>query len=248
VHLAGHTHAPSRNADAAAAIRVVNVEGTQALAAQAAAAGVRRFVYLSSLKVHGEESAARPHRATDALCPADLYGKSKAEAELRLREISAATGMELVIIRPPLLIGPESKGNLAKLVHLVRKGVLLPFASVRNQRSVLSLSNLAELIALSLAHPRATEQPLLAADAVAPSTPQLIRWVAEAVHRPARLFPFAPGLLELAAAAVGMEPAIRRLTRSQVLDATLTSELTGWSPRVSTLETLKAACQPYHQT
>jgi UDP-4-keto-D-QuiNAc 4-reductase len=245
VHLAGLAHASSRKSDAAARMRTVNVQGTQALAEQAAAAGVRRFVFLSSLKVHGEESAARPHRATDALHPADPYGKSKAEAEHRLREISAATGMSLVIIRAPLLIGPGSKANLAKLIQLVRNGVPLPFASVRNQRSVLSLANLADLIALCITHPRATEQPLLAADADAPSTPQLIRWVAEAVRRPARLVPFAPRLLELIAAPLGMEPAIRRLTRSQMLDATPTSELTGWHPKLSTLETLKSACQQH---
>lgn len=242
VHLAARAHAESRSVAARENIRVVNVEGTRALAQQALAAGVRRFIFLSSLKVHGEESGLRPHVATDPLRPADPYSESKAAAEALLRDASTSGRMELVIIRPPLLIGPGYKANVASLFQLVRSGVPLPFASIVNRRSVLSLANLADLIALSIDHPRATEQPLLAADADAPSTPQLIRWVAKALQRPARLYAFPPRLLELATAPLGLGKVMRRLTRSQALDATLTTELTGWSPRVSTAESLRAAC------
>ena len=240
VHLAARAHAQSRSAAARAMIRVVNVEGTQALARQAAGAGVRRFIFLSSLKVHGEESGSRPHVATDPPRPADPYGESKAEAEERLRALSA-DGLEVVIIRPPLLIGAGSKANVARLIQLVRSGVPLPFASVDNRRSLLSLANLADLIALCIEHPRAPEIPLLAADADAPSTPQLIRWVAEATHSPARLFHCPPRLLELAAIPLGLGAVARRLTRSQELDASLTTTLTGWTPRVTTRESLSAA-------
>jgi nucleoside-diphosphate-sugar epimerase len=244
VHLAARAHAGSRTAAARRQIRAVNVEGTEALARQAAAAGVRRFIFLSSIKVYGEESGSQPHRATDPLRPADPYGESKAAAELILRELSVATGLEVVIIRAPLLVGPGNKANVARLVELVRSGVPLPLASIENRRSLLSLANLADLVVLSVAHPRATECPLLAADADAPSTAQLIRWVAEALQRPARLFRCPPRLLEALATPLSLGATMRRLTRSQALDAALTTELTGWTPRVTTLETLRSACSP----
>jgi UDP-glucose 4-epimerase len=243
VHLAGHAHAESRSAAARRLIHSVNVEGTEALARQATARGVRRFIFMSSIKVHGEESPSdRPHRASDSPHPADPYGESKAEAEARLRRIAAETGLELVVIRPPLLIGPGSKANVARLIQLVRSGLPLPFASIRNRRSLLSLANLADLVAVCVNHPRATEQPLLAADAGAPSTPELIHWVADALHRPARLFPFPPALLEIAAAPLGLRGLVTRLTRSQALDYTMTTALTGWMPAVATRVGLKEAC------
>jgi UDP-glucose 4-epimerase len=243
VHLAGHAHAESRSAVARQLIHRVNVEGTEALARQAAARGVRRFVFISSIKVHGEESPHdRPHLATDPPRPADPYGHSKAEAEERLRRVAADTGLEIVVIRPPLLIGPGGKANLARLVQLVGSGVPLPLASIRNRRSLLSLSNLADLIAICITHPRATEQPLLAADADAPSTPELIRWIAAALHRPARLFPFPPRLLEGVATAAGLRGLVTRLSRSQALDYTPTTALTGWVPGVATQDTLADAC------
>jgi len=243
VHLAGHAHAESRSAAARRLIHSVNVEGTEALARQAAARGARRFIFMSSIKVYGEESApGRPHTATAPLRPGDPYGASKVEAEACLRRVAADTGLELVVIRPPLLIGPRSKANVARLIQLVRSGLPLPFASIRNRRSLLGLSNLADLVALCVEHPRATEQPLLAADADAPSTPELVGWVAEALGRRARLFPFPPALLEWAATPVGLRGQITRLTRSQALDYTTTTALTGWLPRDSTRETLARAC------
>lgn len=243
VHLAGHAHAENRSAAARQLIHRVNVEGTETLARQAAAAGVRRFVYISSIKVHGEESPHdRPHLASDPPRPEDPYGHSKAEAEARLRRIGADASIEVVVIRPPLLIGPGGKANLARLVQLVRSGVPLPLASIRNRRSLLSLANLADLIAICITHPRATEQPLLAADASAPSTPELIRWIAAALHRPARLFPFPPRLLEGVATATGLHGLVTRLTRSQALDYSSTTALTGWVPGTATRDSLADAC------
>jgi len=242
VHLAGHAHAESRSAAARRLIHSVNVEGTEALARQAAERGVRRFVFMSSVKVHGDESPpGRPHRADDAPRPGDPYGESKAEAERRLRAVAAETGLEVVVIRPPLLIGPRSKANVARLVQLVRSGLPLPFASIRNRRSLLSLTNLADLVAICIDHPRATMQPLLAADADAPSTPELVRWVADALGRRARLFAFPPALLEAGAMPLGLRGMVTRLTRSQELDAGATIAATGWRPAVPTAATLANA-------
>jgi UDP-glucose 4-epimerase len=241
VHLAGHAHAESRSEAARALIHSVNVEGTEALARQAAARGARRFIFMSSIKVHGEESGERPHLATDPPRPGDAYGASKAEAEARLKHIATDTALELVVIRPPLLIGPGSKANVARLIRLVRSGLPLPLASIRNRRSLLSLANLADLVQICIQHPCATELPLLAADADAPSTPELIRWVADALRRPARLFPFPPVLLELAATPVGLRGIVTRLTRSQALDYSTTTKLIGWTPKVTTRATLAGA-------
>lgn len=243
VHLAGRAHVPGNSAEARAQIWTTNVEGTLRLAQQAAVAGVRRFVFLSSLKVHGDESGERPHVATDPMRPSDIYGQSKCEAERRLREVAAASRMQLVTIRPPLIVGPGGKANVARLMQLVGSGVPLPFSSVRNRRSILGLGNLADLVALSVTHSRAIEQPLLAQDAIAPSTPQLIEWAAEALQRSVRLFRCPPRLLEIGAAPFGLGPMMRRLTRSQELDASATTALIGWRPRLTTLQSLRAMCE-----
>jgi len=241
VHLAGHAHASSRSPAARRVIQAVNVEGTEKLARDAAAMGVRRFIFLSSIKVHGEDSGTQPFRPSDPLRPQDPYGESKAMAEARLRAIGSASGLEVAIIRPPLIIGARSKANLARLEQLVRSGLPLPFASIRNTRSLLSLDNLADLIAICVAHPRATEAPLLAADAAAPSTPELIRWIASALHRPARLFRCPPRVLETLARPLGLGSLMLRLTRSLAVDASTTTLLTGWVPARSTLDTLRTA-------
>jgi UDP-glucose 4-epimerase len=231
VHAAGHAHAESRSQQAQDLIHEVNVLGTERLARQAAAAGARRIVYLSSIKVFGEDSGDAPYTAGSPLRPADPYGVSKVAAEQRLAEIAQGSGMQAVIIRPPMLIGARSKANLVRLIQLVRTGLPLPFASVQNARSVLSVSNLAELVALCVTHPRAAEAPLLAADAVAPSTPQLIRWVASALQREPRLVRCPPALLLGVARAVGLRDLMRRLISSQALDYRATTALTGWTPR-----------------
>lgn len=243
VHLAGRAHAPRRSADARTKIWSTNVEGTERLARQAASAGVRRFVFLSSLKVHGDESGEQPHIATDPMRPTDIYGESKRDAELRLLDVAAASPMELVVIRPPLIVGPGGKANVARLMQIVRSGAPLPFGSVNNRRSILGLSNLADLVVLGVSHPRAPEQPLLAADAIAPSTPQLIQWMAMALNRTARLFRCPPRLLELTAAPFGLGPVVRRLTRSQEVDASATWTSVGWQPRLTTLQSLIDMCE-----
>lgn len=238
VHLAGHAHAESGSESARQEIRSVNVEGSAALARQAADAGVRRFIFMSSIKVYGEESGAEAFTADDPVNPQDPYAESKAEAELRIAEIGRASGMQHVTIRPPLLLGTGSKANLSRLIQLVRSGVPLPFASVRNARSLLSLSNLADLVAIAVTHSRAAEAPLLAADAGAPSTPELIQWIAAGLRRRVRMVRCPPSLLETVARPLGLGALIRKLTRSLALDTTLTTRLTGWEPRSTTQETL----------
>jgi nucleoside-diphosphate-sugar epimerase len=243
VHLAGHAHASSSSPAARRLIQAVNVEGTERLAREAAAMGVRRLIFLSSIKVHGEESGPQLFGSRDTLRPEDPYGESKAMAEARLRAVGSTSSMQVVIIRPPLVIGARSKANLARLEQLVRSGLPMPFASIRNTRSLLSLDNLADLIAICVEHPRATEAPLLAADAAAPSTPELIRWIASALHRPARLFRCSPDLLEAVARPLGLGDLMLRLTRSLAVDASTTTALTGWVPARSTLDTLRVALQ-----
>jgi nucleoside-diphosphate-sugar epimerase len=242
VHLAAIAHVPGHSVDAQAMIRAVNVHGTQALAQQAAAAGVRRFVFVSSIKVHGDQSGLRPHCAGDEPHPDDIYGASKAEAEALLRDTCASGHMELVIVRPPLVVGVGGKANVARLMRWVGSGMPLPFGSVRNRRSILGLDNLADLLVLAVEHPRAIEQPLLAADEIAASTPQLVRWMAQALRRPARLVRFPPRLLEIASAPFGLRETVQRLTRSQELDPSVTTSLIGWRPRLTTLESLVAMC------
>lgn len=238
VHLAGHAHAERHSAAARQLIRSVNVEGSAALARQAADAGARRFVFMSSIKVHGEESGARPFTASDPPNPRDPYAEAKAEAERRIGEIARTAGMQHVTVRPSLILGPGPKANLARLIQLVRSGIPLPFASVRNARSLLSLDNLAELVEICVNHPGATEAPLLAADASAPSTPELIQWIAEGVNRRARLFACPTALLEIVARPLGLGSLMQRLTRSLVIDTSLTTALTGWNPNHTTRETL----------
>lgn len=239
VHLAGHAHASSRSVEAQRVIRSVNVEGTERLARCAATAHVRRFIFLSSIKAHGEQTTAEPFRANDTLRPGDPYGESKALAEARLRAVGADSGMEIVIIRPPLVVGTRSKANLARLEQLVRSGLPLPFASIRNTRSLVGVENLADLISLCIDHPRAADAPLLAADEGPPSTPQLIRWIARAMNRPARLFSCPPRLLEAMARPLGLGDLMLRLTRSLAVDTSATTALTGWLPKRSTVETLE---------
>ena len=241
VHLAGHAHAASNTEESRRLIHSVNVDGTEQLGRCAAAARVRRFIFLSSIKVHGEETGAKPFSPGDLLRPADPYGDSKALAESCLKALATDSGMELVVIRPPLVIGSRSKANLARLEQLVRSALPLPFGSIHNTRSLLSIDNLADLIALCVEHPRATVAPLLAADADAPSTPQLIHWIANAMGRPARLFPCPPGVLEALARPLGLGKMMRRLTRSLAVDTSATTALTGWMPARTTLDTLRAA-------
>jgi UDP-glucose 4-epimerase len=240
-HLAARVHVMhDTEADPLAAFRTVNVEGTLNLARHAAAAGVKRFVFVSSIKVNGEAtSPGRPFTAEDIAAPQDAYGVSKMEAEQGLRQIAAQTGLEVVIIRPPLVYGPGVKANFAALMRAVQRGWPLPLGAVHNQRSLVALDNLVDFIITCTTHPLAANQTFLVSDGEDVSTNQLVRGMAKAAGVPARLLPVPVPLLRAAAAALGKRDAIDRLCGNLQLDITKARTLLGWVPPVSVEEGLR---------
>lgn len=243
IHLAARVHVMRDKAtDPLAAYRATNVEGTQALARQAAVAGVKRFIFLSSVKVLGELTLPRrPFAATDVPAPQDAYGASKLEAEVALREIATQTGMELVIIRPPLVYGPGVKANFLALMQAVGRGVPMPLAALDNRRSLLALDNLVDLIAVCARHPAAAGQTLLVSDGEDLSTPELIRRLGRAMGRTARLFWVPVWLLWLAATLLGKRDVMLRLAGNMQIDIAATRERLDWTPPISIDEGLRRA-------
>lgn len=248
VHLAARVHVMNdKSSDPLAEFRRVNVEGTAALARQAAVAGVRRFVYLSSVKVNGEfTEAGHPFTADDAPAPEDPYGVSKHEAEQLLRQIAAETGMEVVIIRPPLVYGPGVKANFESMMRWLARGVPLPLAAVTsNRRSLVALDNLVDLIVTCLNHPAAANQTFLVSDGEDLSTAQLLKRMDAAMGHPARLFYVPPALLKLGATVLNKPGIYQRLCGSLQLDIAKTRQLLGWTPPVSVDEGLRRAAEGF---
>lgn len=234
VHLAARAHVADPGADALTRFREVNALGTRRLAEAAAGAGVRRFVLLSSAKAMAERSPPG-HALTEADPPApeDAYGISKREGEIALAEIAAASGLEPVVLRAPLVYGPGVKGNFLRLMRLVDRGLPLPFGAVSNRRSLIGLANLTAALRLCLEHPQALGATFLVADGEDLSTPALIRRLARALGRPARLLPVPAGLLRLAGRLAGRGPEIERLTGDLALDPGLIRARLGWRPALS---------------
>lgn len=234
VHCAGRAHVMrERAADPLVEFRRVNVANTLALAKQASLAGVERFVFLSSVKVHGEQAEPnRPFRADHLPAPQDAYALSKLEAELALRELAAETGLEVVIIRMPLVYGPGVKANFHTMLRWVSAGVPLPFGALCNRRSLIALDNLVSLIEACIWHPDATGQVLLASDGVDLSTADLLRQLAQGMGRRLRLLSIPPALLGAAAAVAGRKHYWQRLGGSLCIDAEPTRRLLGWAPPV----------------
>lgn len=231
VHLAARVHVMRETAqDPLHAFRQVNVDATRRLAEAAAAAGVRRFVYLSSVKVNGETTTERPFRATDPAAPADAYAISKWEAEQRLNALAGKTAMEVVIVRPPLVYGAGVGGNFARLVGLVRRRLPLPLRSLHNRRSLLGLDNLVDFLILCLRHPAAAGRTLLIADERDWSTPALIAEIAAALDLRDPCFAFPPRLLRTLARLVGRQAEVARLCDSLQLDSSPARDLLGWRP------------------
>lgn len=231
VHLAARVHVLREEArDPLAEFRRVNVAGTVRLARQAAAAGVDRFILLSTIKVNGEETNGRPFTAADQPAPADPYAVSKLEAEEALRAIGRETGMETVVIRPPLVYGRGVAGNFARLVGLVRQGWYLPLASVRNRRSLVGVENLCSLLTVCLTHPEAAGQVLLVSDGQDVSTPELVQAIAQACGVAPRLLPVPAALLHGLAWLCRREEEMRRLTGSLQVDISPTCRLLDWRP------------------
>ena len=233
VHLAAHVHVMHGGSRQAADFHRVNAEGSERLAMQAAQAGVRRLIYLSSVKVNGEVTEGRAFTETDPPEPVDEYGISKAEAEKRLRAVAGDTGLEVVILRPPLVYGPGVKANFLQLLRIVNAGMPLPFSTVDNRRSLLGVGNLAQAIEGCLVHPAAANRTFFVSDDHDVSTPGLIREIAVALGRPARLFPFPMALLHGAGRVTGRAEQIARLTGSLQIDVSALKDALGWRPRHS---------------
>jgi UDP-glucose 4-epimerase len=243
VHLAARVHVMQKaTADPLEEFRRVNVQGTLNLARQAAAAGVRRFVFVSSIKVNCEATQlVRPFMTDDTPAPLDAYGVSKMEAEQGLREIARQTGMEVVIIRPPLVYGPGVKANFAAMMRWLKRGVPLPLGAIHNQRSLVALGNLADLIVTCLTHPAAANQTFLVSDGEDVSTTELLRRMGQALGRLARLVPVPVSWIKLAAAMVGKQDVAQRLCGSLQVDIEKTRRLLGWTPLISLDEGLRRA-------
>lgn len=247
VHAAARVHVMQDTAtDPLAEFRRVNVAGTAHLAREAARAGTRRFVFLSSIKVNGEgTSGARPYRADDPPAPVDPYGISKREAEDELRRIARETGLEVVIIRPVLVYGPGVKGNFLSLLRCVHRRLPLPFGAVDNRRSLVALDNLVDLVVTAIRHPNAPNRVFLVSDGVDLSTSELLRRTARALGTRARLLAVPPGLLELGARLVGKRNLANRLFGSLQVDIAPTREVLGWEPPLSVDAALARTARHY---
>ena len=244
IHAAARVHVMQETSgDPLAEFRAANVEGTLSLARQAVGAGVKRFIFISSIKVNGEATApGEAFAASDTPAPEDAYGLSKHEAEQGLLQLASSSGMEVVIIRPPLVYGPGVKGNFATMVRWMEKGIPLPLGCVRdNRRSLVALDNLVDLILTCIDHPAAANQIFLAGDDEDLSTSELLRRLAKAAGRRARLLPVPVRALEIAAALVGKREIARRLLGSLQVDISKTRELLDWAPPLTVDEGLRRA-------
>ena len=241
IHSAARVHVmDEQSAEPLAEFRKVNVDGTLNLARQSAAAGVKRFIFISSIKVNGEATLnGKTFFASDKPVPEDAYGQSKLEAEQGLIQLAANTGMEMVIIRPPLVYGPGVKGNFASMIKLVEKGLPLPLGAIHNKRSLIGIDNLVDLIIRCIDHPAAANQVFLAGEGEDLSTTELLRGVGQAMGKPARLIPVPAGLLQFGAMLLGKEAMAQRLLGSLQLDISKTCELLDWKPPYTVEEGLK---------
>ena len=239
VHLAARVHLMNDTAgDPLAEFRRVNVLSTLNLARQAAAAGVTRFVFMSTVKVNGESGL---YTETDQPTPGDAYAVSKYEAELGLQKIAAETGIQVVIVRPPLVYGKGVKANFQSLMNAVRRGIPLPFGAIRNRRSLLALDNLVDFVLTCIEHPSAANQTFLVSDGEDLSTTELIRRLARAMGRPARLIPVPAAVLMTVASVLGQRAAATRLLGNLQVDISKARDLLGWVPPVSVDEGLRQA-------
>ncbi|WP_029890084.1 UDP-glucose 4-epimerase family protein [Polycyclovorans algicola] len=244
VHCAARAHVmKDHEADPLDVYRRVNVEGTLNLARQAAAAGARRFLFVSSVKVNGEGTGPGClFKVGDIPAPLDPYGQSKFEAEQGLREVATETGMEIVIIRPPVVYGPGVKANFATMMRWVARGAPLPLGAVRsNRRSLVALDNLVDLMVTCLDHPAAANQTFLVSDDEDLSTADLLERLGQAMGRPAKLIPVPMGVLMAGAAMLGKRSVAQRLLGSLQVDISKTRELLGWQPPIGVDEGFRRA-------
>ena len=248
IHLAARVHV--MNDDAPNPIdefRRVNTAGTAALARAAAEQGVGRLVFLSSIKVNGEATSGTPFTALDAPAPKDPYGVSKLEAETQLRSIERDTGLDVVIIRTPLVYGPGVGGNFVRILSLAKKGIPLPLGSVRNRRTMTSSWNLSDLLERAATEPAAAHGLMLAGDAHSPSTAELARQLRSAMGGGNRVFPFPPALLDLAGRATGRSAVISRLVDSLEVEAGSSATAWSWVPPYSFEDSVARTAGWYEQ-
>ncbi len=239
VHLAARAHIlQDRNKDPEAAFTRINADGTRRLAEAAAGAAVKRFVYVSTVKVMGERSE-QPFMETDTPHPEDAYGRSKLAGEEALVAISGNTGLEPVILRPPLVYGPNTKGNLVSLMKICRMAPPLPFAAVNNQRSLINVNNLVGAIVAALTHESAAGEVFFVRDGDDVSLPGLLRLVASSLGRPVRLFPVPTALLRLAGTLTGKTAVMKRLLENLQVDDEKIRRQLGWVPRFGIEQGLK---------
>lgn len=241
IHCAARVHVMRDDVtDPLQSYREVNVEGTLNLARQAAEAGVCRFVFVSSIKVNGGfTQPGQPFLAEDIPSPSDPYSVSKAEAELGLREIESKTGMQVVIVRPPLVYGPGVKANFANMVKWMARGVPLPLGAIHNARSMVGLDNLVDFLVTCLKHPAAAGQTFLVSDGRDISTTELLRSTARAMNKKEFLFSVPVFVLNWGAAMIGKRDLAQRLCGSLQVDISKTHRLLGWTPPLSLDQGLK---------
>jgi UDP-4-keto-D-QuiNAc 4-reductase len=255
IHLAARVHVMAdRTADPLAAFRATNTTATVELATAAAQAGVRRFIYLSSIKVNGEGQPDCPAPTVKTYseltkpAPCDPYGISKWEAECQLQQVAIETGLEIVIIRPPLVYGPTVKANFLQLLRLVQRGVPLPLGLVKNARSLVFVGNLVDAIFTCVTHPQAAGQTFMVSDGVDVSTPDLIRGLAQALGGSARLLPIPAAALRWVGQLTGKSATITRLLGSLTVDSRKISQTLGWQPPFSLAQGLESTVNWYRQS
>ena len=248
IHLAARVHImDDQAADPLTEFRSANTEGTGRLAREAARAGVKRLVFISTIKVNGEESSV-PYTEDTGAQPTDPYGISKWEAEKSLRYIEDETGLEVVVVRPTLVYGPGVKANFLNMTKVVQRGLPLPLASVSNKRSLIYVGNLVDALATCATHPAAAGQTFLVSDGEDVSTPELIRRTASALNVPARLFPVPPALMRLAGAVTGKSAAVNRLLGSLTVDSSKIRRELGWQPPFTMEEGLRETAAWFRST
>ncbi len=246
IHLAARVHIMhDAAADPLTEFRITNTEGTARLARQAAASGVKRFIFMSTVGVNGDSSGSKAFTEEDEPAPHNPYSISKLEAEERLGDIAAETGMETVIIRAPLVYGPGNPGNFLSLLRIVSKGIPLPFAAVHNRKSFVYVENLVDALIMCASHPAAAGRIYLVSDGVDISTPELIRRAAATLNVTARLFPFPVSLLKMAGRLTGKETAVRQLMGSLAVNSSKIRRELGWTPPFTTQEGLQATGEWY---
>lgn len=237
VHCAARVHQMTElqsPEDVLASYREVNTSGTLNLARQAAQSGVKRFVFISSIKVNGEKTLkGEAFEPSLTHSPTDPYGLSKYEAEVGLKKMAAETGFEVVIIRPPLVYGPGVKANFESMMKLMRKGIPLPFGAINNQRSLVYIDNLVSLILTCCKHPEAANRTFLVSDNDDVSTTRLMQQIADSMPRPARLIPIPQSLIEVSAKLLGKSHLSDRLCGNLQLDVTETLNTLSWKPPVT---------------